>query len=753
MSKPSEIGNSLPIRDAALKVTGQKQYVGDMSRPGMLHAAVLFSPLPHARIKSINTEKAKALPGVRDVVCHREDPGVRFNSATRFYEHQIPDTERIFDDTVRFVGDRVAAVAADTIEIAREALSLIEVEYEPLPFYLDVEQAAQEGAAPLHGESNVLTTIQHTAGDLEAGFAQADRIFEDRYTTPPIHQAALERHVALAEYDQNGKLTITSPNQNVFAYRIILSRIFGLPMSRIRVVSPALGGAFGGKLEMTLEPVAALLAMRCGKPVRLEYSRKECINGTRTRHGSVVYLRTGVKNDGTLVAQDIRVLTNTGAYAGSALNVLGAMSHKVFKVYKCPNMRFTGQPVYTNTPVAGAMRGYGSPQAFFGQQRQLHKIARALGISMAELQEKNLVEPDAKDPIGFYPLGNPRPQDCLRRALELAQSWPPLSDEDGKYFLGTGLAVGAHGNGCFGAHRDQICLMLKMNEDGSCVLYTGTHDMGNGSVTTQTQIISSELKIPLEWVSVIEADSEACPWNLGDYSSHSTFVAGGAAQKAAGAARAELLREAALLLEEPAEGLALEEGGVRSAKTGALTPLSEVMVHAQAVSHREIICQETYTMPAGPSSYGVHMARVKVEKESGNVTVTDYVAVHDVGKVINRMSLEGQLQGGIHMGLGYALCEGLSFGEDGQNLNDSFVSSPLLRAVQMPHIQVDFIEEGEPTGPYGAKSIGEVAVVPSAPAVINAVVDALGVEIDSLPYRFGGKEAQNTDYVARARKV
>lgn len=738
MKTCSAIGDSLPIRDAELKVTGRKQYVGDMRVPGMLHAALLCSPLPHARIKSISTDRARALPGVRDVVTYREDPGVLFNSATRFYEHQIPNTERIFDSTVRYVGDRVAAVAADTPEIAQKALELIDVDYEPLPFYTDVEAAAREGAYPIHGESNVITTMVHNAGDLEAGFAQADRIFEDRYSTPPIHHGAIERHVAIADYDYTGKLTIISPNQNVFGYRIILSRIFGLPMSRVRVSSPAIGGSFGGKLEMTIEPVAALLSMRTGRPVRLELSRKQCINATRTRHGSVVYLRTGVKNDGTLVAQDIRIMTNTGAYAGSCMNVLGALSHKVFKMYKCPNIRFTGQPVYTNTPVGGAMRGYGSPQAFFGQQRQLQKIAKALQISLAELQLKNLVEPDALDPIGFYSLGNPRPLDCLRRGLELAENWGPLDDEGGKYAIGAGLAMGAHGNGCFGAHRDQICLMIKMNEDGTCVLYTGSHDMGNGSVTAQTQIISSILHIPTGWITVVEADSDACPWNLGDYASHGIYVAGSAAKKAAEAVARELQKEAAALLGEPEEGLTLEEGGVRSAATGELTPLDQVMIHAQNVSHREIICQETYAMPAGPTSYGAHLARVRVEKATGKVAVTDYVAVHDVGKVVNRMSIEGQLHGGIHMGMGYALCEGLSFDEEGRSCNDSFVTNPILRSHQMPRIQVDFIEETEPTGPFGAKSIGEAAVVPAAPAVINAIENALGVEINDLPYRFGG---------------
>lgn len=732
-----EIGSSFPVRDAALKVTGQKEYVGDMHLPGMLYGDVLFSPVAHAKIKRIDTSAAEALPGVRCVVTYKDDPGVRFNSATRFYEHQIPNTELIFEDTVRYVGDRVAAVAADNAKIAKKALKLIEVEYEELPFYLDPEKAMEEGATPIHGESNVITTMVHNAGDLDKGFAEADRVFEGRYTTQPVHQGAIEQHMAIAQFDATRKLTVTSPNQNTFGYRIVLSRIFGLPMSKVRVTSPAIGGGFGGKLEATVEPVAALLAMKTGRPVRVQYSRQACINSCRTRHASVVYIRTGVKNDGTIVAQDIKVITNTGAYAGSALNVLGALSHKVFKVYKCPNMRFTGMPVYTNTPVAGAMRGYGSPQAFFGQQRQMKTIADAMGMSLTDLQLKNLVDPDSLDPIGFYSLGNPRPKDCVRRGLELVNSWKPLDDEGGKYKIGVGMAVGAHGNGCFGAHRDQICLMIKMNEDGSCVLYTGSHDMGNGTVSTEVAIVSNTLKMSPEQITCVEADSDACPWNLGDYSSHGVFVAGSCAKKCAESVSAELIKEAALILEEDAANLELCEGCVRSRVSGKSAALDQVVTHAQAVSHREIICQETYDMPAGPGSYGAHFCRVRVEAATGRVEVADYAAVHDVGKVINRMGIEGQLEGGIHMGLGYALCEGLDYDEKGKNKYDNFAKYKLLTATQMPDIQVDFIEEGEPTGPYGAKSIGEAAVVPSAPAVINAVVDALGSEVNSIPYRFG----------------
>lgn len=733
----AQIGGSYPIRDAALKVTGQKQYVGDMHIPGMLYGEVLFSPVAHARIKSIDTSEAEALPGVRAVVTYRDDPGVRFNSATRFYEHHIPDTERIFDDTVRFVGDKVAAVAADNEKIAKKALKLIKVEYEELPFYLDPEEAMKEGAYPIHGESNVITTMVHDAGKLDEGFAQADRIFEGRYTTQPVHQAAIEQHIAIAQFDAAGKLTIISPNQNTFGFRIILSRIFGLPMSKVRITAPAIGGAFGGKLETVVEPIAALLAKKSGRPVRVQFARPACINSVRTRHGSVVYIKTGVKNDGTIVAQDIKVITNTGAYAGSALNVLGALSHKVFKVYKCPNMRFTGMAVYTNTPVAGAMRGYGSPQAFFGQQRQMKTIADALGMSLPELQLKNLVDPDSLDPIGFYSLGNPRPKDCVRRGVELMKNWKPLDDENGKYRIGVGMAVGAHGNGCYGAHRDQICLMIKMNEDGSCVLYTGSHDMGNGTVTGEVSIVSHVLKISPDQITCVEADSDACPWNLGDYSSHGMFVAGSCAKKCAESVAAELIKEAALVLEEPEENLELDEGCVVSKVSGKSAALDAIMIHAQDVSHREIICQESYAMPAGPGSYGAHFCRVRVEAATGKVEVCDYVAVHDVGRVINRLAIEGQLEGGIHMGLGYALCEGLDYDEKGKNKYDNFTKYKVLTATQMPEIQVDFIEEGEPFGPYGAKSIGEAAVVPSAPAVMNAVVDALGSEINSIPYRFG----------------
>ena len=505
MKELTYIGKSYPVQDAAAKATGELLYVDDMTMPRMLYAKALFSPVAHARIKRIDTTAAEALPGVWAVATYQNTPQTRFNSTTRFYM-QAPapiETERIFDDTVRFVGDRVAAVAAETEDIAQAAIDLIEVEYEPLPVVTDPLEAMREDAYPLHGSSNIALRIEKNAGDVAKGFQEVDRVFEDTYRTPAVHHCAIEPHTAIAEVDAQGRLTVTAPYQNTFGERIVLSRIFGLPLSKVRVVSPTMGGAFGGKMESSVELIPAALAMLCRRPVKFTATRRECMVSTRVRHASVITVKTGVKNDGTIVAQEITAITNTGAYASSAGNVIGAMSAKVFKGYKTPNMRFVGIPVYTNTPVAGAMRGYGSPQVFFAMERQLYKIADALGMDYTELQMKNLVDPEDSDLFAGHPIGNPRPKDCVRRAMALRQNWPDMDDEDGKYLIGEGWAMGLHGSGAFGSQIDQNCMVVKMNDDGTCVLHSGTHDMGNGQLMVQIQVVAETLGIPPEQVTDI----------------------------------------------------------------------------------------------------------------------------------------------------------------------------------------------------------------------------------------------------------
>lgn len=736
------IGKPKPISDAALKVTGQKVYVADMDLPGMLYGKVLLSPVAHARIKRIDTSKAEALPGVRAVATYLNTPQVRYNSAVRFIEHELPNTERIFDDTVRFVGDRVAAVAAESVEIAKKAVGLIEVEYEELPVITDVEEAIKPEAYPIHQGGNIVGVSRAEAGNVEEAFEKCDYVFEDRYTTQAIHHAAIEPHVAIADYNPNGKLTVYSPCQNTFAFRVIMARIFELPFNKIRMVSPAIGGAFGGKLEVTVEPVAAVLSKMTGRPVKVEYNRKECILSTRVRHASVSYIKTGFMKDGTLKAVDFKVYTNTGAYASSALNVSGAMSHKVFKAYKIPDMRFVCQPVYTNTEIAGAMRGYGSPQIYFGWQRQMQKIADFLHMDMARLQEINLVDPDSCDPIFHKPHGNPRPKDCLRRAMELINYEECLKEQEAtknaEIRIGVGMALGVHGNNCVGAHRDVSTPMLKMNEDGSCIYYTGSHDMGTDTLGMQMQIVSEVLGISLDKIDCLAADTDAVHWHIGDYSSRGVFVAGSAAKKTAEAMKRELQIEAAKLLRTVPDNIELCDNEARCLDDRSRrATLREVMIYCQSVSMRELMVAETYEATRGATSYGVHIAKVEVNTCTGEVRTLAYAAVHDVGHAINPMMLKGQLAGAIQMGLGYGLSEELPYDEKGKPQIQTLKKYKVLRASQMPKLYMDFVEsmEGEPGGPYGAKALGECPVVPVAPAVVNAICSAIGGEINELPAR------------------
>lgn len=734
------IGQSIPVRDAAMKVTGQLKYAADLEFPRMLYAKVLFSPVAHARIKRIDTSLAEALEGVHAVVCYLNSPDTKYNSCGE--EIDGDKTERVFDDTVRYVGDKVAAVAAETVKIAEQAVKLIQVEYEELPFYTEPGDALKEGAYPIHGESNVIFPVDMGAGDLETGFKEADYIYEDTYTTPPIHHSAIETHASVAVYESNGKLTVYAPSQDVFGHRSNLSRIFGIPMSRVRVVNPGMGGGFGGKIDMVTEPITALLAIKTGRPVKLVYNRREDITSSRTRHAMEIQIKTGVKKDGTITAQDMEVIVNAGAYAGGTMSIVWAMSGKFFKNHKTPNIRFRARPVYTNTPIAGAMRGFGSPQEFFAQQSQMNKIARDLGISMIDMQLKNLVEPDGFDQRNGQRHGNPRPIDCVKKGMELF-GWEEAVKEqaeskaaNGRYRIGVGMAAATHGNGVYGVRPDTTGVMLKMNEDGSIVMFTGVSDMGNGSVTTQTQAVAQELGISLDRIECVQSDTDATMFDLGNYSSRGTFVSCSAAVKVAKQVRQELLKEAAELLEADRDLLELENNEVYvRTEPEKRAALEDVVTHAKKVNQRDICCADTFASYALAMSYGAHFVKVSVDTQTGAVKVLDYTAVHDVGKALNPMSVEGQIEGAIQMGMGYALSEGIIIDGKGKVKNTTFKQYHIMGADEMPRIRVGLVEAIEPTGPYGAKSIGECSVVPSAGAIANAVANAIGCEVHHLPIK------------------
>ncbi|MEA4871140.1 MAG: molybdopterin cofactor-binding domain-containing protein [Christensenella sp.] len=737
----SYIGVKTPIAQAALKATGQMMYTADMKLPHMLYAKVLFSPRPHARIRSIDTSRAEALPGVHAVVTHKNTPNRYYNSCGEVLDDYM--TEQLFSPVVRYVGDKVAAVAADTEKIAEAALKLIEVEYEDLPVNYDPERALDETATVIHDHGNLehgnlILTVQQSSGDVDKAMAEADRVFSGVYDCPAIHHGAMETHASLAVYDAEGMLTVYTPSQDTFAMRRNLSRIFDLPMSKVRVSVPAIGGAFGGKIDLITEPIAAVLAMKTGRPVRLVYNRTEDICSTRNRHAMRLSLKTGVMNDGTIVAEDMRVFVNAGAYASGTTSVVWAMCGRLFKVHRCPNVRFFGYPVITNTTIGGPMRGFGSPQLFFAQQRQMNTISKALGIDMLELQRINLTNQQGVDPRNQVPHGNARPVDCLNRAAELIDYETAKREQaesrGGRYRIGVGIGVGAHGNGMYGIKPDITGLMLKMNCDGTCVLFTPTNEMGNSAVTLQKQMVAETLGMPLSDIDCVEADTRLTPYQLGDYSSRGTFVSGHGALKIALHMRELLAEVAGRMLDAPADQLRFSERMV-SAPNASKVSLEEIVQFAREHDQKELMCADSFASQAAIMSYGAHIAKVRVDTETGEVRVLSYAAVHDVGKAINPLSVTGQIEGALHMGFGNALSEDMGVDErTGAVKNRTLKRYRMLYAGDIPRdLHVEVLDSYEPAGPYGAKSIGECSVVPTLSAVGNAVANALDAETNSLP--------------------
>ena len=731
------MGQGIPVHDARLKVSGQAKYTADIKLPHMLHGKLLLSPKAHARIKHIDVSRALALEGVRHIATCQNAPQTPYCCYQRFEGHKIIEDERLFNPVVRFVGDRVAAVAAETAEIAAQAVKLIQVEYEELPAVFEVQEALEPGAPLLHGDSNQIAEIVKNLGDVEDGFAQSDLIFEDTYRTPPIHHLALENHCAIAQYSMDHKLTVWTPSQNIFAARLILAKIFGLSINQVRVIKPPLGGAFGGKVPMGLDPIAALLSRQTGRPVKIVLSRRENFIATSTRHASRVSIKTGISRDGRIISQDLRYLINTGAYSTAGISVAAAPSDRFFKLYQIPNLRFTGIPVYSNLPPAGAMRGYGGPQVYFAQQAQLFRIARSLGMDFVEFQRNNLIRPGTPDPFTGDSMGNPRPLDCVEKGSEMF-GWTrkrlvPAAHSPGKR-RGVGMAVGAHNDGVYGIHVDASGVRLTMTEDGGCILTTCSHEMGQGAVTVQKMIVAEELGISPDKVGVVESDTDCCLWTLGDFASRGVFIVAEAVRKAAVKMRGLLLEEAAVLLNADPQALSLDEHGIQARGHHCVSlPLKDLMTHFIAVKQQHPSVNLSYASQAYRTSYGAHFAQVEVDLETGSVKVLDYLAVHDVGKVLNPLSAEGQLEGGIQMGLGFGLCEEMVFDEKGRLKNGILKKYRALRALDMPPMRVAFIEEPDYPGPYGAKSVSEIATTPAAPAVVNAVTDALGLDFHALP--------------------
>jgi putative selenate reductase molybdopterin-binding subunit len=761
------VGRPVQKVDALRLAKGKPAFTDDFELRGMLHAKVLRSPHAHARIVAINDSAARALPGVHAVLHYQNTPRVKYASGGQSWPNPYPWDQVSFDNKVRHVGDRVAAVAADTAEIAEQACRLIDVTYEVLPAVFDAKSAISGDAPVVHDEDDTEGILDagrnlchHVEGQtvddaaMEAAFASADRVFESTFKVRSVQHTPIEPHITIGWIDADDRLVLRSSTQVPFHIRRMLAPLLGLPVRRIRVMKPRIGGGFGSKQEMLIEDIVGHLVLATGLPVRLELSREEEFASTRVRHAMTITLRTGVRSDGMLVAQDVSVLSDTGPYGTHGFTVNSVSGQHGLSLYKCPAKRFRCDVAYTNRQIAGAMRGYGAPQAFFALESQMDDIAKALGIDPVELRRKNWVGQgdvlDIAPRLGergstkeIAPEDLPRVtscglEECAAQGVR-AIGWERRRDPNWRrppdrpsVRRGIGLASAIQGSGI--AYVDMSACSIKINDDGSFNLLYGATDIGTGADTVLAQIAAEVLGVPVEDVLVYASDTDITPFDTGAYASSTTYVAGMAVKKAAEKARERICDRAARLLGCEDPSLVVLHDCRAWTPDGASISLAEIALNAlHAEDQEQIIGVASHVSPVSPAPFTVQLAAVEVDVETGQVTVDKLVSAVDCGVPINPLTASGQVEGAMAQALGYALTEELVVDDLGRVENGQLGPYWIARADDMPETEVYLVETVEPSGPFGAKAVAEIGMDGVAPAVRNAVLDAVGVGINELP--------------------
>jgi putative selenate reductase molybdopterin-binding subunit len=767
------VGKPTPKVDAVKLAQGKPAFAADFEMRGMLTARLLKSPVAHARIRRIDASKARQLPGVAAVLTWQDLPRVVYSTAGQ--SDPIPGPLDMFslDNKVRFVGDRVAFVAAESEEIADQALGSIEVEYEELPALFDPSLAMAPGAPPLHDEPeyvnfeasdpsrNLAAQIHIDIGDVERGFSEADLVIEGTYEVPKVQQASIEPHVVLTYWDEDDRLVIRTSTQVPFHVRRQLAPVLGLPPKRIRVIKPRIGGGFGGKQEVMIEDVAAHLTIATGRPVRFEYTRAEEFEAARSRHPMRFRMKTGLKRDGTITANEMYCLSDTGAYGCHALTVAGNTGHKGMALYvgdgpyrKSPNIRFHADVVYTNTPPSGAYRGYGVPQGFWAVDRHMENVARQLGLDPLEFRLKNAVRAGELQPFStaWSEGREARPETIHTCGLEecvvqgsAAIDWPHKFNNpewhavEGKPHLRRGIGVALVMQGTAIPYLDMGGASIKINEDGSFNLLVGATDLGTGSDTVLAQQAAEVLGVPLEDIVIYSSDTDFTPFDKGAYASSTTYISGTAVVRAAEQVAARVRARAARMLREE-QGPALEPGQIQLADGRAWAPdgrsVTMEQVALNALHHEDqeqIMGVASYVSPVAPPPFAAQFAEVTVDIETGQVTADRLVMAVDSGVIVNPLTASGQIEGGMTQALGYAVCEELRYDDRGRPRERDFRDYHLFAAHEMPELQTLFVETFEPSHPFGVKAVAEIPMDGVAPAIGNAVLDACGARVDVAP--------------------
>ena len=770
--KRSAVGKPVAKVDAVKLVQGNPAFTADIEMRGMLIAKMLHSPLAHARIKRIDVSKARALPGVAAVLTWQDVPRVVYSTAGQSDPIPGPLDSFSLDNKVRFVGDRVALVAAENERIAEQALELIEVEYEELPVILDMAEAMNDGAPVIHDEPeyvhfadsdptrNLAAEIRIDIGDIEKGFAEAEIILEGEYESPKVQQAHIEPHVVVTYWDEDDRLVIRTSTQVPFHVRRQLSPVLGLPAKRIRVIKPRIGGGFGGKQEILIEDVAAHLTIATGRPVRFEYTRAEEFTASRARHPMRLRMRTGVKKDGTITANEMHILSDTGAYGCHALTVTGNTGHKSMALYvgdgpyrEAPNIRFHADVVYTNTMPSGAYRGYGVPQGFWAVERHMDKVARKVGIDPLEFRIKNTLRAGELHPFStaWSEGREPRPEtvntcgleDCIRMGAKAIGWEDKHANLDwqliaGKPYLRRGIGMAAVMQGTAIPHLDMGAATIKINDDGSFNLLVGATDLGTGADTVLAQQAAEVLGVPVEDIIVYSSDTDFTPFDKGAYASSTTYISGYAVVRASEQA-AERIRVRAARMLSP-EGQEIAPDAIRLADRRAWAPqgqsvtLEEVALNALHHDDQEqIMGAASYVSPVSPVPFAAQFAQVTVDIETGQVRGDQLLMAVDGGMIVNPLTAAGQVEGGMTQALGYAVSEELLYDEKGHPRETSFNDYHIFAANEMPRLQTMFVETMEPSHPFGVKAVAEIPMDGVGPAVGNAVFNACGAEVDRAP--------------------
>ena len=760
------IGKRLPRIDAADKVKGRAFYTGDLVLPGMLCGMIVRSPLPHAKILNVDVSRAVRLPGVKAVVTGEDTLKIKYGAISRSpkYMDECPLAVR----KVRFIGDEVAAVAATDADSAREAIDLIQVDYEELPPVFDPEEARKPGAPQIHDHApgNISREFHLRKGDPDRGFLESDLVREDVFQTQSAIHAYMEPHAALASWDLNGKLTLHTSTQTPYSVQQHLALTLAMPPENVRVIKPFVGGGFGGKSDgmAALDYCAALLSRKAGRPAKIVYSRDEEFIAARRKHPVTIVLKTGVGKDGTIRARQSRAVLDGGAYC--SLGPLTTVLIGTFQTlpYRFDDYEYDGYRIYTNKPPCGAMRGHGGPQVHFAQDVQMDMIAEDLGIDPVDLALKNGLHTGDETPAEFKIISSGL-DECLRQVSEKA-GWKrkrrsKRTGQDKAYGIGRGCSGYPSGAGFYftkttSAHSSVV---IRAGEGGGLSVLTGASDIGQGSDSLICQIVAEVLGLPFEDIHLTSADTELTPPDMGTYSSRVTVAAGNAALRAANLAKGEIFRVVSEKLGAGVDGLVARDREIFVDERPDLSMSFSEAVNLYQKRHNgsPLVVKASYTSPDKMSptySFGAYVCEVEVDLRTGEVQVVGMTVAHDGGRPLNPMSVEGQIEGSVLMGMGYALYEHLIV-EDGRTVNPSFLGYRMPTAIQTPEILITHVISDDPEGPFGAKETGEGSVDPTAPAIANAIYDATGVRLTELPItpekilrgleRMGGSNGKTAD--------